>query len=163
MKIHPDQLKAIEQEQAKAKAAQQVDKGFGNLLAKEVGASAQPAKAQGAVLPPLGGAALSGNILAAQAAKAGEPSESGHDVMERLENLLGEWETYASHLGSAQGPGLRQANGTLEAIENEVASLKQKMSGTGTDENGELKAVLNEVEILAVTERIKFNRGDYIS
>ena len=161
MKIHPDQLKALEQDQAKAKAAQQVDKGFGELLAKEVGAPGQTETAQG-TLPPLGGTALSGNILAAQAALAGQPSESGQDVMERLENLMGDWETYASQIGSAQGANLREANGSLEAIENGVAELKTKMSGLGKDADGDLEAVVQEVEILAVTERIKFNRGDYL-
>lgn len=160
MKIHPDQLKALEQEQAKAKAAQKADKGFGDLLAKEVGAPAQDQKAQGAA-PPLGGTALSGNILAAQAAAAGQPSESGREVMERLENLMGDWETYSSHVGSAGGQGLREANDALEAIEHEVAELKTKVSSV-KDQGGELEAVVNEVEILAVTERIKFNRGDYI-
>lgn len=161
MKIHPDQLRALEQEQAKSRSAQEADKGFGELLAKEVEGTA-PTTAQGAAAPPLGGAALSGNILAAQSA-AGEPSESGQEVMERLENLLGEWEAYANNLGStAEGGGLRQANGNLETIENEVASLKQTMSGRGQEGDDELKAVIDEVEILAVTERIKFNRGDYV-
>ncbi|WP_461209733.1 hypothetical protein [Desulfocurvus sp. DL9XJH121] len=159
MKIHPDQLQALEQEQAKSKSAQQADKGFGELLAREVEGSASGDAARSAALPPLGGTALSGNILAAQAA-SGEPSESGQEVMERLESLLGDWETYASSLGSAGGASLRQANGALENIESEVASLKETMSGKDAD--GELKAVLDEVEILAVTERIKFNRGDYI-
>lgn len=162
MKIHPDQLKAIEQEQAKAKRAKEADKGFGDLLAKEVGKAAGGAPAQAAAAPPPG-ADLSSQILAAQAAAGvGETSDSGRNVMESLETLLNEWENYAARLQAPSANlNLRQANGMLENIEQGVASLKTKNPGLEKDHPG-LKAMVDEIEILAVTERIKFNRGDYI-
>ncbi|BBD09726.1 hypothetical protein [Desulfovibrio ferrophilus] len=163
MKIHPDQLKALEQEQAKTKQAQETDKGFGDLLAKEVGKTEQNAPAQGAVVPPPGAGMLSGQLLAAQAAAGTGETDAGQNVMESLENLVSNWEDYAARVGaSTEGQNLRQANGMLESIENGVSDLKSKASGLSTA-NPELNAMIEEVEIMAVTERIKFNRGDYIA
>lgn len=155
MKIHPDQLQAIEQEQAKSKAASKADKGFGDILSQELEGNEQTSETQSASLPPLG-STISSNVLAAQAT-TGESSESGQEVMDRLENLLGEWDSYASNIDSSD---LKQANESLENIENEVASLKENLSSDTTDED--TQSVLNEVELLATTERFKFNRGDYI-
>jgi len=162
MKIHPDQLKAIEQEQAKSKRAQEADKGFGDMLAREIGKSGETTSAQASAVPPPG-AGVSSMILATQTvAGTGENSDSGQTVMESLETLLDEWENYAARIQEpSQRLNLRQANGMLESIEHGVASLKDKYPGLEKDHPG-LKAMVDEVEILAVTERIKFNRGDYI-
>lgn len=162
MKIHPDQLRAIEQEQAKSRRAAEADKGFGDLLAQEVGKVEGEAPSQTAAVPPPG-AGLSSVILAAQAAAgAGENSDSGQKVMDNLDTLLDEWEQYATQLQApSESLNLRQANGVLENIEQGVASLKDKYPGLGSDHPG-LQAVVDEMEILAVTERIKFNRGDYL-
>lgn len=162
MKIHPDQLKAIEQEQAKARRAEEADKGFGDMLAKEIGKAEGGSPAQAGAVPPPG-ASLSSMILASQAAQGtGENSDSGQAVMDNLESLLDEWENYAARLQEpSESLNLRQANGMLENIEQGVASIKDKYPGLEKDHPG-LKAVVDEVEILAVTERIKFNRGDYI-
>lgn len=162
MKIHPDQLKALEQEQAKTKQAQETVKGFGDLLAKEVGKAADNAQTTAAVPPP-GAGMLSGQLLAAQAAAGAGETVSGQNVMENLENLVNNWEDYAAQVGAAaEGPNLRQANGMLESIENGVSDLKNQVAGL-PGENPELDAMVEEVEIMAVTERIKFNRGDYIA
>lgn len=163
MKIHPDQLKALEQEQSKSGKAQQADKGFGDLLAKEMGKADAGAQAQGtAKMPPPGAGLLPGQILAAQAtAGTGESTASGGQVMENLENLMSDWENYAAGLESSTGnPNLRQADGMLGRIESGVEEIRKQMPG-GTG-NPDLDAFVNEVEILAVTERIKFNRGDYM-
>lgn len=162
MKIHPDQLRAIEQEKAKSDRAKQQDKGFEDLLAKEVGkADGAGGKSAAAVPPP--GAGMSSMILAAQAAAGADATtDSGHSVMESLESLLNEWENYAEDLQAApESLNLRRANGTLENIEQGVASLKDSHPELEKDHPG-LQAVVDEIEILAVTERIKFNRGDYI-
>ncbi|MBU1003894.1 MAG: hypothetical protein KKE73_15390 [Proteobacteria bacterium] len=163
MKIHPDQLRALEQDQAKTKQAQETDKGFGDLLATEVGKTAESAKAQTTSLPPLGAGMLSNQLLAAQAAAGTGETQSGQNVMESLENLVSNWEDYAAQVGTTtEGPNLRQANGMLQSIENGVSDLRNKMAGL-SGKNPELDAMVEEVEILAVTERIKFNRGDYIA
>lgn len=164
MKIHPDQLKALEQEQSKSGKSQKADKGFGDMLAKEMGKAEEGAKAhKAAAVPPPGAGLLPGQVLAAQAAAGtGESTESGRQVMESLENLMSDWESYAARLESSTGsPNLRQAEGMLGRIESGVEEIRKQMPEGGSG-NSELDAFVNEVEVLAVTERIKFNRGDYI-
>jgi len=162
MKIHPDQLKALEQEQAKARQAQETDKGFGDLLAQEVDKTADSTQTS-SVVPPLGASYLSGQLLAAQASASAGETVSGQSVMENLENLVSNWEDYAAQVGAtAEGQNLREANGMLENIESGVSDLKNQMAGMA-GKNPELESMVEEVEIMAVTERIKFNRGDYIA
>jgi len=162
MKIHPDQVRATEQEQARARRTAEADAGFGDLLAREVGKAEEQTAAQAVAPPP--GAGLSSMVLAAQAAAGtGENSESGQSVMDNLETLLDEWEEYATQLQEPSASlNLRQANGVLENIEQGVAALKESYPGLGSAAPG-LQAVVDEMEILAVTERIKFNRGDYLA
>ncbi|MCK9240704.1 hypothetical protein [Desulfocurvus sp.] len=162
MKIHPDQIRATEQEQARARRAAEADAGFGDLLAREVGKTREQDAAQPAAPPP--GAGLSTMVLAAQAAAGvGENTDSGQSVMDSLDTLMNEWEEYAARLQEPSASlNLRQANGVLEHIERGVASIKDRYPGLGDEAPG-LQAVVDEMEILAVTERIKFNRGDYLA
>ncbi|NJB68200.1 hypothetical protein GGQ74_001873 [Desulfobaculum xiamenense] len=161
MKIRPDQIKAYEQEQAKQKRVHGDDEEFGRLLAGEIGKSGEASKTRGAVpTPPLSGL-LTGQILAAQGAnRSGESAQTGREAMEKLETVLDEWENYAENLGSAS-TNLRQAEGTLRGIENGIAGIREKWPGLAKDNPG-MNALVDEVEIMAVTERIKLNRGDYI-
>jgi hypothetical protein len=83
--------------------------------------------------------------------------------MDSLDTLMNEWEEYAARLQEPSASlNLRQANGVLEHIERGVASIKDRYPGLGDEAPG-LQAVVDEMEILAVTERIKFNRGDYLA
>jgi len=162
MKIHPDQVKALDQEQVQAKIRKPSQEGFGEVLAKEVQKGESAAPSQGtAVKPPVSGA-LSNQILAAQ----GVPEGTGEKVpagplMENLESLLSEWENYAATLQSSGDKDLRPAFGVLEEIESGLKEIKDKWPTLSQDYPG-LKSVVDELEVLAVTERIKFNRGDYL-
>ena len=73
-----------------------------------------------------------------------------------------EWENYAATLqASGRDKGLRPAFGVLENIETGLKELKDKWPSLSRDHPG-LKSVVDELEVMAVTERIKFNRGDYL-
>ncbi|GAB6177187.1 hypothetical protein JCM16814_20780 [Desulfobaculum senezii] len=163
MKIHPDQIKALEQEQAKHGRVQKTNGDeFGKLLAETIGKSEEASKTQGtAPTPPMTGL-LPGQILTAQGTdQSGEPSQTGQHVMDTLENLLNGWENYAAKLGSPEAT-LRQADGELTSIENGIADIREKWPNLAND-NPQAGAIVDEVEVLAVTERIKLNRGDYMA
>jgi len=160
MKIHPDQIKPIESERQGEQKPRPVEGGgFGDILAREVegGQVAQQ------VRPPLKPPPATAAILQVPKAERGGDRSAGQEVMQNIENLLGEWEDYASQLAATDdGPALRQANRTLESLESGVERLKSKLPELGGDNPG-LKSLVDEIEILAVTERIKLNRGDYLS
>ncbi|PTN32742.1 hypothetical protein [Desulfonatronum sp. SC1] len=84
-------------------------------------------------------------------------------AMDSLDNLLSRWEKYAHQL-AAQPPELRSANGILDEISTEIGALKANWPQQTPPQPmvPELRGVLDELEVMAVTERIKFNRGDYI-
>lgn len=162
MKIRPDQIHALEQEQAKKNRVAKNGDDFGQLLAGEIGKSEEASKPQGTTpMPPLNGL-LPGQILTAQGtSRIGGSQQTGQQVMNKLENLLDEWENYAAKLGSP-GATLRQADGDLRDIEKGIANIRKEWPSLGQDAPAMGKLV-DEVEILAVAERIKLNRGDYSS
>ena len=64
-------------------------------------------------------------------------------------------------LGDAGKNGsLRQAYALLQGIDGQVASLKENTAGL-RGQNPGLDTLVNNLEVLATTEKFKFNRGDY--
>jgi hypothetical protein len=161
MKIGIDPITSLDQEQSQVRRPEAAE-GFDALLSQEVQAQGT-AQAEGSVLRPPPAPLLPHQVAAAQATQGEDQPTAGRDVMEQLENILGEWENYAAHLSEpATGSGLREADGTLSGIEGDVAKLKSDWPKLGQDNPG-LKSVVDELEIMTVTERIKLNRGDYLS
>lgn len=148
MKIQTTGLESLLQsEQNKAEKAGSPS-GFAGLLDQEVAkAEGSQANALGAPLPP-----LTSPVLAAQGLES--VSEEAADPVAALDGLLDKWENYAAGLGSGQS--LKQVHGALEDLEAETARVRE----LAQDDPG-LSAVADELEVLAVTERTKFNRGDY--
>lgn len=160
MKITTEQLRPLETEQESKARRAESGEGFGELLSKELGAR-EVAQSQG-LRPPTAPLLPHQMTAASETAATEESTLAGREVMDKLENILGEWENYATHLAEPEATdGLRKANGALESIESDVAGLKSSYPGLGKDHPG-LQSVVDEMEILAVTERIKFNRGDYL-
>lgn len=96
----------------------------------------------------------------------GEPE--AYDQRDLLENTFNNasgtldlWDTYAKKLGSSQNTDLREAYSILESIGNQVEQLKSNASNLNTPNFG-LNSFINEMDIMATTEKIKFNRGDYV-
>ena len=80
--------------------------------------------------------------------------------MNNMDTLLAKWEDYADTLAAdSGGDSLKQAYGVLENIENGVRQLKEDLpEGLSPD----LGSLVNEMEVMTVTEKFKFNRGDYL-
>jgi hypothetical protein len=157
MKIHPDQIKALNKEQAKTEQQKPAEGKFGDVLAQEVQkdqATGETAKSGG--VKPLQAPFRAGMVEPVGA----EHIPRGREIMQNLDNLLAEWEDYAGKLSGASEAGLKDAYGVLEGISSGVKELKDKTPDLGERHPG-LKSMIDELEILATTERIKFVRGDY--
>ena len=84
------------------------------------------------------------------------------EAMAQLDGLLDNWDAYARELGQgASSGGLRGAYSMLQGIDSSLRDLKQTMPNLSDHEG--LAAVVNELEVMAATEKFKFNRGDYAS
>ena len=69
------------------------------------------------------------------------------------------WNTYAQKLNNSQeSTNLKDAYSILENIDQRVAKLK---TNTVALQSPEFNSLVNDLEVLTTTERIKFNRGDY--
>jgi len=159
MKIRTEHLEQLrEEQQLQRKQAEAPGKPgkFGDLLAKEM------EKASGAMeQAPV---ARLGTDLRFDQGSPGRsmgavPSEGR--IMENMDTLLDQWEKYAQRLESpARRTTLREAYSVLEGISHAVSELKQDVPKFASD-NPSLESMVNELEILTVTETFKFNRGDY--
>lgn len=130
---------------------------FGDLLAKEMD------KASGAGEPvPVArlGSDLRFDPRTAGHSMGAAPSEGR--IMENMDALLDHWEKYAQRLESpAKRTNLREAYSELERISHAVSELKRDVPKLAAS-NPSLESMVNELEILTVTETFKFNRGDYM-
>jgi len=159
MKIQPDQIVPV-QEAGKTKPARPAPAtNFGEILANEVGAGQQAARASAP--PPLSGMAGLAQAMAAQAAtKVADVADERQAVMDNVDGILNQWEKYSGQLAGGQ-TGLRQAYGTLENIHSGVKRLRDEHPGLD-GHSPQLSSLVNELEVMTVTEKIKFNRGDYL-
>ncbi len=164
MKINPDHLSAIRPDAKQdAHKSGKTDGSFEDMLsraAEKTAAQAQPAQNLGQLPGP--GAAM--HLTATQMLFPLSTSpESKTKAMDTLDNLLLQWENYARQL-AAQPQGLRHAHDTLSKISSQIGELKANWSqkGSAAAPGTALRGMLDELEVLAVTERIKFDRGDYV-
>ncbi len=165
MKIQTDQLTALQQAvdaSTTSTGSTDASDAFAALLAQKVG-DGGTSQATGLSAPPLAGYAALG-VTGAQTSgdveATGQFTEEEQAVMNNMDTLLAKWENYADTLAS--GPGgdsLKQAYGVLENIETGVKQLKDDLP---SDANAGLGSLVNELEVMTVTEKIKFNRGDYM-
>ncbi len=95
---------------------------------------------------------------------ASDTAGSTESVLSKASGTLDMWESYADTLRKPTGEGnLREAYSLLEGIESQVSALKSDAHKQTLAQNPELANLVNELEIMSVTEKIKFNRGDYIA
>ena len=160
MKIQTDQISPLQQVGQVKKAAQSSPtQAFGEILAKEVDAGQAAVKA--AAPPPIGGMSGLAQAMATQATQAvRQPTNTERAVMDNVDTLLNQWENYAGQLASGNSGQLRQAYGTLENIQSGVKKLKDENPGLAGN-SPQISSLVNELEVMTVTEKKKFNRGDY--
>ncbi|MHC1700436.1 MAG: hypothetical protein AB9900_05570 [Humidesulfovibrio sp.] len=165
MKIHPDQLEGVRPDSApQTNRVKPQGAAFGDLLDQEVAKSGAETAKTSAPLPPPGGLGTLSALLGATTVESVAPAPKAEKaIMDTVENLLDKWDQYAQNLQSGSGAvNLKKAYGVLEDIDGTVRQLKGENPDLAK-EHPALQGMVSELEVMAVTERIKFNRGDYIS
>jgi hypothetical protein len=162
MKIQTDQLSGLTQSTEASSEASSPSEAFASILAKEVDGSAT--QETGLSAPVLLSSYNALNIAGTQGDEAvdatGAASEEERTAMNSMNSLLSQWDDYADQLaGGSEGDSLKQAYGTLQNIESGVQQLKDGLSTTSSTG---LSSMVNELEVMATTEKIKFDRGDYV-
>jgi hypothetical protein len=157
MKIHPDQIEGVRQSQDQARTNRTAEPGqaFGDILGEEV-SKAGTTQAASAAPPPPGIQAMH-PLFATQAVAEVDATAAEGEAVAQVERTLDSLETYAGILGDTGSGSLREAYAALENLQSDVADLKGMAAG-----HPGLQDVADELEVLATTEQIKFNRGDYL-
>ena len=159
MKINQtDQLERLRQAEAPRAKPAAASGAFGDILAQKLGSDTAAAGTQSAAPAPLNVASL-GTL--AEVARTGQvASQTEGSIMRAVDSVLSQWETYAQQLGAPAGKeGLKQAYSELEKISHAVDGIKRELPGTA---GKNIRSVVNELEVMTVTETFKFNRGDYL-
>lgn len=143
MKIHRTILDHIAAEQSQRQTRKPVAADFQAHLARELDKAAfrpdMPAEGQGAV----------GEVDKARTTQA-------------LDRALGDLERYARRLeGADPAMDLKEAYEVLQRISRTVDELRKGAAEPGGDPL--LRSMVDELNVLTVTETFKFNRGDYMS
>jgi hypothetical protein len=165
MKINTEQTDALlrQQERATAKPGTGAANAFEALLAERLGSRVEGGPSAASPLPP--GAERAGMISEMLLTGSEKSDATGVDeevFQEALNVASGTLDLWDSYVGALKTPGnsLRDAYALLEGIDSKVAGLK----GKTVDVRGQsqvIDSLVNELEIMAATEKFKFNRGDY--
>lgn len=154
MKITPEQLAALQQQQKKT-AQPASGTGFAQALTQEMhsGSPVQTTSNAPLAMPHVGLDQLLQTTMVPQ------PAEQ--TVMEKMDTLFSKWENYSQTLGATQG-NLRQGYHLLNELRQSIQDVKSEFGASSTSAP-ELRTLIEELEILATTEEFKFNRGDYLN
>ncbi len=82
------------------------------------------------------------------------------DTVAQASMLLESFEDYSNGLNNPQ-MDMRSMWSSLTQMESDLSNLKANMQKLGSQGAG-LEDIVNELEILTSTEKIKINRGDYL-
>lgn len=162
MKLRIDQLDALQQQEG-LKRKKDAAEGFDTLLAEELGRNGAVQDVR-EVAPPPGAGVINPLLMTEQVQEVQSVAGAGEaagTVMDRLDGMLNQWDMYARQLGDAAGADLKGAYRTLEGLSGDIRSLKADNPDL-TSQYPQLSSVVNELEVMTVTERFKINRGDYL-
>lgn len=166
MKIRTEQLDALfkQQELLAQKPTTAGKQDFGATLAQELGLTQAEASSTTAPLPGANNPVIGQMLLDSteKSSTAGAEELVMQQVMEQASGALNTWDSYVGALGkTGQQGSLREAYGFLQGLDGQVAALKQgAMPVQG--KNPGLDSLVQELEVMATTEKFKFNRGDYV-
>lgn len=166
MKVNSQAVEALlqQQEQTALRRIGGDNGAFEAALAQEMGVGTV---ANGTALPPMPGATragLIGQMLLGgteETAQASPEEAVFEAAFSQASGALDLWDSYTAALGAPNAESsLKDAYALLEGIDSKVSSLRQDTAGL-RGQNPGFDSLLNELEILTTTEKIKFNRGDY--
>ncbi|WP_051617151.1 hypothetical protein [Desulfonatronovibrio hydrogenovorans] len=155
MKINPDQISQIARENGNVQKKTSPSGEFGKMLEQEISrGQTQDKTASGpARLDILQTSQLLGSSLITS-----QNRESS--FMNQMDSLLNKWENYAAGMDSPSS-SLKEVYANLESISRQIKEMKN--SSSFDNQSPEVKSMIQELEVMATTEVIKFNRGDYLT
>ncbi|MBQ7608298.1 MAG: hypothetical protein IJU76_10070 [Desulfovibrionaceae bacterium] len=166
---HMDELFRIERQQSPQQAQKKVTgsaENFGDILNNALVAQepSDTSPMYTSLLPRSEQADMISKMLLQPLNQDSGEALTPHFLQDTLANASGTldlWDSYAKTLESASGNnGLRDAYSILENIGVQISQLKNRAASLKSNDFG-LNSLINELDIMATTERIKFNRGDY--
>lgn len=166
MDIRTEQVHALlrQQEMTAKKAAPSTGTGFDAALAQQVGLGGTDKGAPTAApMPGLQSGIISQMLLAeSEKSSSADPTELVmQQAFDQASGALDMWDSYVQVLGKPGAENnLREAYSLLQGVDEKVSALKQSAQPV-LGQNPNLASIVNELEVLATTEKFKFNRGDY--
>lgn len=167
MKVTNDQLEALLRQQGQTSGttrAQTAQGGFEAALTEQMGLDSAVASS---AFPTSAGQASQASMIsqmllgAAQTESAGIDEDVIQNAFSQASGTLDMWDSYVNALGSSgQDGSLREAYSLLQGIDGQVAALKNSTESV-RGQNAGLDSLVNELDVMTTTEKIKFNRGDY--
>jgi hypothetical protein len=153
MKITPDQLAALQSQQKKTSQSNRGEE-FMRLLTQEMqsGDAAQGTTVFPATPQPGIGQILQTSML---------HTSTERTIMDKMDALLTRWENYSQSLATPQH-NLREGYRILDDIRSRIREVKEDATVMAAGGQS-LERMIEELDILTVTEEFKFNRGDYMN
>lgn len=161
MKITTEQLRALQENEARRTQQPQAAGDFSDLLTRQLGSdsSAPALDAAGLDRPLAPPAVLSPNLV--QLSADAEATALSEEAGTRMESMFDTLENYAGEMARNDGADMRSAYATLQQMSSQIAEFKDRFPNAAT-EQPEMSSMLNELDVLTTTEIFKFNRGDYL-
>lgn len=167
MNIRTDYLETLQRQQETNRKIPEVPAGadgFAALFSQEIGQNGQtgaPLGAMDASRPANRSASLEAAMLVsgmgAPVAADGDASLL-QSITGQASGLLEAWDQYAAAL--SDGGSQKNAWAQLLGMDDQVRALRGSLGGL-SESNPALENIVNELEIMAATEKFKLNRGDY--
>lgn len=169
MNINIEKLDALHRLQEQQNGALQKQIGHGEsfeaLLTRQMGVSDDAMSSSAELTPGTAQAGLISQILLQDIDQKQELATDTavlQAAFTQASGTLDMWDGYARALSSSgEGASLKEAWNMLESIEKQVAQLRRDTDSIRGKSVG-FDSLLNDLEVMTVTEKFKFNRGDYI-
>jgi len=163
MKILPDQLESVRLDQTtQTNRGTSSGTAFGEILNSEVARTSTQSASSITSLPPPGGLGTLSALIGTQSVEAtSEATQAESAIMDKVDSVLDKWDQYAQNLqGTTSATSLKAAYGVLDDIDTAVQDIKSANPDLAQTSPA-LQGMVSDLEAMTVTERIKFNRGDY--
>lgn len=79
-------------------------------------------------------------------------------IMDKIESTLDQWEKYSHNLSSGN---LKESENTLSSLIDELTQIEKDLNSNDIDSSEGATNIVNELKIMAISERARLNRGDY--
>ncbi len=79
--------------------------------------------------------------------------------MDKIESSLDKWEKYSQDLSAGN---LRDSENTLNSILDQLSHIENKLNEGEIDPKEEVTDIVNELKIMALSEKARLSRGDYV-